>query len=312
MGTTSASSVDCDRVSGSPPRAWGQRCSVLADDAAIRFTPTCVGTTDADSTAGRSTIRFTPTCVGTTDDSHSTVRHRDRFTPTCVGTTDTIGRLSLNVIGSPPRAWGQLCTSVARSTARGSPPRAWGQSLSDCDPAGIRRFTPTCVGTMPASARLGCRSPVHPHVRGDNRCVSRMHIGRSGSPPRAWGQLSSRTIVRPRHSVHPHVRGDNIDACDAMRLTSRFTPTCVGTTDRCQSARMRMHPVHPHVRGDNLVYVQSIADRRRFTPTCVGTTASCQRCSGNLTVHPHVRGDNACGHVERCVCTVHPHVRGDN
>ncbi len=50
------------------------------------------------------------------------------------------------------------------------------------------RFTPTCVGTT-ANCRAGMyRSPVHPHVRGDNfdqACLARKH---AGSPPRAWGQ----------------------------------------------------------------------------------------------------------------------------
>ncbi len=52
----------------------------------------------------------------------------------------------------------------------------------------------------------------------------------SGSPPRVWGQL-------PRPNLG--------------RMTIRFTPTCVGTTDGARE-REGQRTVHPHVCGDNM------------------------------------------------------------
>ena len=174
-------------------------------------------------------------------------------------------------------------------TAVGSPPRAWGQHRRmglRCDHG---RFTPTCVGTTCAWGWLILRQPVHPHVRGDNNCGSRMMRGIPGSPPRAWGQ-------RRLHQL----AGDG----------GRFTPTCVGTTS--QTARIQASDaVHPHVRGDNLFFVgiklalsgspprawgQHAAEeqelcRARFTPTCVGTTGPVNQGWPRRPVHPHVRGD---------------------
>ena len=50
---------------------------------------------------------------------------------------------------------------------------------------------------------------VHPHVRGDNLVLSQNAGGFSGSPPRAWGQLSQVADHVEALPVHPHVRGDN-------------------------------------------------------------------------------------------------------
>ena len=54
---------------------------------------------------------------------------RERFTPTCVGTIPLGIVPRLNVVGSPPRAWGQCCA---------------GRGIA----SNQIRFTPTCVGTM--------------------------------------------------------------------------------------------------------------------------------------------------------------------
>ena len=134
---------------GSPPHAWGQRqlpsgarlsisvhphmrgdnptftCLAIV---ALRFTPTCVGTTDCswyslhhsrtvhphmrgdnfltDGQLG-SPVRFTPTCVGTTSPWFLPTAVLSRFTPTCVGTTANSHSSKASAYGSPPHAWGQ-------------------------------------------------------------------------------------------------------------------------------------------------------------------------------------------------------------
>jgi hypothetical protein len=152
------------------------------------------------------------------------------------------------------------------------------------------RFTPMCVGTTNSLAKTIALSAVHPHVRGDNLCRQVALMKMFGSPPRAWGQLIQ----------------------DVLNFKwKRFTPTCVGTTSRGQSA-LFPNTVHPHVRGDNVIHqglqigpagspprawgqptfwTPSEAERR-FTPTCVGTTPLTQTPRCLRPVHPHVRGDN--------------------
>ncbi len=152
--------------------------------------------------------------------------------------------------GSPPRAWGQrrmllvhdkrcrftpTCVGTTQhantmlSGVSGSPPRAWGQLPPPAVSTRQPRFTPTCVGTtLDHLTALPVRS-VHPHVRGDNHRHSRRTRDDGGSPPRAWGQL-----------VHHY----------ADVTITRFTPTCVGTTQSVPSQYAGLS-VHPHVRGDN-------------------------------------------------------------
>ena len=72
-------------------------------------------------------------------------------------------------------------------------------------------FTPTCVGITLCLELLQRDLTVHPHVRGDHVRTGTNAIAYPGSPPRAWGSLD-------------HAR--NIVAAQ------RFTPTCVGITDR--------------------------------------------------------------------------------
>ena len=111
----------------------------------------------------------------------------------------------------------------------GSPPRAWGQWFLVFFPIVCPRFTPTGVGTIAAYRRAWRRRAVHPHGRGDNlegRKSSRLSVG---SPPRAWGQyqvnplrhrntrftptgvgtIPTATPTRTPTAVHPHGRGDN-------------------------------------------------------------------------------------------------------
>ncbi len=152
------------------------------------------------------------------------------------------------------------------------------------------RFTPTCVGTMPALVFSTPAYTVHPHVRGDNEYLDICHGAGDGSPPRAWGQF---------------------DILEHSAQVVRFTPTCVGTI-RILRTRSPPRPVHPHVRGDNDrerggdVRLLGSPPRAwgqwshgadelsllRFTPTCVGTMRRSTMRTVAYPVHPHVRGDN--------------------
>ena len=184
-----------------------------------------------------------------------------------------------------------LFATLKLDTADGSPPRAWGRRGPRSCGTGRTRFTPTCVGTTPLPPSGPRSVPVHPHVRGDDWC-GRCPVGVCvGSPPRAWGR---------RAGVDSHC------------ATSRFTPTCVGTTPPPLSPAQQP-AVHPHVRGDDarlsspsqpkngspprawgrLAAGKALSTIRRFTPTCVGTTSLRSALSIGSTVHPHVRGDDA-------------------
>ncbi len=132
--------------------------------------------------------------------------------------------------GSPPRVWGHRDDHVIASRAiqvhphvrgdimypsgcptpvPGSPPRAWGHPLCPNLAGVFERFTPTCVGTSTTAPCAACATQVHPHVRGDIFFVKVMPNLLKGSPPRAWGHP---LLIVP------------------IRLASRFTPTCVGTS----------------------------------------------------------------------------------
>ena len=178
---------DANGNAGSPPRAWGRLRLVAVWHQAVRFTPTCVGTTrwpppdlsppavhphvrgddlegvpsdwdgfgspprawgrPLDSRCHLVSLRFTPTCVGTTE-AFSPLVGLVRFTPTCVGTTRSALKLKVTSSGSPPRAWGRQRLSPLRSVALA----------------------------------------VHPHVRGDDLSRANEVMYPAGSPPRAWGR----------------------------------------------------------------------------------------------------------------------------
>ena len=128
-GDNRGASRSTNRGTGSPPRAWGQRSPSPSATRAIRFTPTCVGTT-------------TPGDVSNTMKTvHPHVRGDNRLKRSEI----------LRPEGSPPRAWGQRVRTWQTDQRYGSPPRAWGQL--PCRPPLSRsnRFTPTCVGTTPPS-----------------------------------------------------------------------------------------------------------------------------------------------------------------
>ena len=212
----------------------------------------------------------------------------------------------------------------------GSPPRAWGRgtrsSIASCE----LRFTPTCVGKRAPPRCRPPRTPVHPHVRGEETSPYISSTRWIGSPPRAWGRGTGCGNAGWWRPVHPHVRGEETNpAVDKVnphgspprawgregarprdRQSVRFTPTCVGKSLR-NSASIPRSSVHPHVRGEELALIDQAwpgigspprAWGRvlglgwqhripRFTPTCVGKRPCTRRAGRRSAVHPHVRGE---------------------
>src|SRR5439155_646865 len=152
-------------------------------------------------------------------------------TPTCVGTIPAWGVSVVSATVHPHMRGDNVYNWIAAVPALGSPPHAWGQSPARFHACALPRFTPTCVVTMCTTGLLLSLSPVHPHMRGDNRVGYRHARGIRGSPPHAWGQLARLPNLWAR---------------------MRFTPTCVGTMTPLRSQSLRI-TVHPHMRGDNAV-----------------------------------------------------------
>ena len=153
-----------------------------------------------------------------------------RFTPTGVGTM-LISQHLKRRSAVHPHGRGDNPPGRHRSRiVRGSPPRAWGQCRDILKRLISQRFTPTGVGTMGVPREFPVRAAVHPHGRGDNFLEARFHRTCQGSPPRAWGQCSSRST---------------------WSAAERFTPTGVGTISGALPATV-VWPVHPHGRGDNV------------------------------------------------------------
>ncbi len=216
------------RIYGSSPRAWGQRAIIESKDIICRFIPTRVGTTSMV------VINFSFLTV------HPHARGDNYFRDTrfpCI-------------VGSSPRAWGQLKiinilsdpyrfipTRVGTTAAfmaedldaAGSSPRAWGQQKKYQKKLLKHRFIPTRVGTTSYNPALSPLITVHPHARGDNWANGLLGEEYDGSSPRAWGQLP----------------------CFAGHCASfRFIPTRVGTTPTHSIVQIH-NAVHPHARGDN-------------------------------------------------------------
>src|SRR5262249_37579877 len=109
---------------GSPPRAWGSRVGHMTNELLFRFTPTCVGKS--------------PRMVS--------MLSRYSVHPHARGEVVVAVSLVSRTNGSPPRAWGSLCSSHSSSRLFGSPPRAWGSLLVVELAPNHGRFTPTRVG----------------------------------------------------------------------------------------------------------------------------------------------------------------------
>ena len=111
-----------------------------------------------------------------------------RFTPTCVGKLNLAAISAGDLIGSPPRVWGNCAALFLLGPSLSVHPHVCGETdVSHRMAMDGRRFTPTCVGKLP--------------------CVM------SSSAPM---------------TVHPHVCGETGKVDNFFHATERFTPTCVG------------------------------------------------------------------------------------
>ena len=151
-----------------------------------------------------------------------------RFTPTCVGKMFIAAQKGA-VTAVHPHVRGEDGGCVYNyQDAGGSPPRAWGRSAWDGPVRMFTRFTPTCVGKIPACCLSGRTRTVHPHVRGED-CIGSRWLGfLPGSPPRAWGRC-----LLPIHEP---------GGC-------RFTPTCVGKMPAINAASASMRGSPPRAWG---------------------------------------------------------------
>ncbi len=111
-----------------------------------------------------------------------------RFTPTRVGTMPRGTAVSFAPAVHPHARGDNPCALDALRAVLGSPPRAWGQLAFRAGVAASLRFTPTRVGTIRAVAEPLLHHLVHPHARGDNDVNAFARARPPGSPPRAWGQ----------------------------------------------------------------------------------------------------------------------------
>ena len=207
------------------------------------------------------------------------------------------------------------------------------------------------MGTTARRTSRSTRSPVHPHVRGDDVVTPSGGRHLYGSPPRAWGRpppeqetsLPLRftpTCVGTTHSppastaprsVHPHVRGDDVESrVSAQPLRGspprawgrpaqqagslpglRFTPTCVGTTLPAHRAP-RMRAVHPHVRGDDQVIGRAGRRAAGSPPRAWGRRCRGRRTRRQRRFTPTCVGTTRAERTRRLRRAVHPHVRGDD
>ena len=130
---------------GSSPRAWGTPDAGRRSRAGSRFIPTCMG----------NSVQPSKCCRGASVHPHV---HGELFLPY---------RMSKNVLGSSPRAWG-----TPYMNARSEPKV---------------RFIPTCMGNSTCMLPIYHDLSVHPHVHGELRIRCIYTYVCIGSSPRAWG-----------------------------------------------------------------------------------------------------------------------------
>ena len=150
---------------GSPPHAWGIRHPAQQVHAVERFTPTCVGNTQAPgqtletpsvhphmrgeyrlmALSHRDTFGSPPHAWGIQPTQRSFLAD-DRFTPTCVGNTNTRTPSRPSAPVHPHMRGEYQHLGEHLNAVLGSPPHAWGILVALAHLLHVRRFTPTCVG----------------------------------------------------------------------------------------------------------------------------------------------------------------------
>lgn len=110
------------------------------------------------------------------------------------------------------------------------------------------KIAPTCVGKTGNKRQDGCTNWKHPHMRGEDSCMSSKAESVMETPPHAWGRR-----------VRTSYRGNCV----------RNTPTCVGKTlwgigASCFSQK------HPHMRGEDVNRSTLLAIRTETPPHAWG------------------------------------------
>ena len=235
---------------GTPPHAWGKRCSGQISRQSRRYTPTCVGKT---STA------ITPAAMLTV---HPHMRGENLHASTSQHGAD----------GTPPHAWGKLSDLFIVAPVLRYTPTCVGKTNAPAQQAGgiavhphmrgensralrsvesVVWYTPTCVGKTLCALHTILRIQVHPHMRGENVHIALDGLGCVRYTPTCVGKTALTTGKLPTPTVHPHMRGENgprLQNCNLAIGTpphawgklsprggaywrARYTPTCVGKTD---------------------------------------------------------------------------------
>ena len=134
------------RAHGSPPHVWGQRLELEIVDEALRFTPTCVGTT------APSHMKSAPVSVH----------------PHMCGDNKMLAMVLIASSGSPPHVWGQQPLSNDSFVLFRFTPTCVGTTVSVWPTRLSVPVHPHMCGDNETGnpVRPGC--PVHPHVCGDN------------------------------------------------------------------------------------------------------------------------------------------------
>jgi len=158
---------------GSPPRAWGQSLLGVWVTHPTRFTPTGVGTISPrmphqssisvhphgrGDNRGRKEVlqieRGSPPRAWGQCRVLRSVSMRRWFTPTGVGTIYASAPVRSPRAVHPHGRGDNLMRKVDVRMLLGSPPRAWGQLIRLLRRLLRRRFTPTGVGTMPGACLM--------------------------------------------------------------------------------------------------------------------------------------------------------------
>ena len=156
---------------GTPPHAWGKLSDLFIVAPVLRYTPTCVGKTNAPAQQAGG-IAVHPHMRGENSRALRSVESVVWYTPTCVGKT--------------------LCAlhTILRIQVH---PHMRGENVHIAlDGLGCVRYTPTCVGKTALTTGKLPTPTVHPHMRGENGPRLQNCNLAIGTPPHAWGKLSPR------------------------------------------------------------------------------------------------------------------------
>ena len=255
----------------------------------------------------------------------------ERSIPACAGNTAerTSTRPQTTV---HPRMRGEHTRSRASCGGVAGPsPHARGTRRHDRHPVPDRRSIPACAGNTCSSRVSTSHAPVHPRMRGEHVCASRMMCAGFGPSPHARGTPSDPPLgSRQRRSIpacagntpgallrrqlgggpSPHARG-TLELPRRRRHRFRSIPACAGNTPR-QWRSPRGTPVHPRMRGEHF-FPQELGEALTGpSPHARGTRRSLPRfrhhhrsipaCAGNTPSPPH-----GCAHTP-----VHPRMRGEH